>query len=211
MQKIIRPYTLVGFDPLHNLYALAERIDREQIPGDVVECGVYKGGSAAVLARVATHSRMRRTVWLFDSFQGLPPAAQIDGEKAVEHVGTLTANPEEVQELLRKTGADLRRVRVVPGFFQDTFSTVEIPRIALLNIDADWYDSVKLCLERFYDCVVPGGFISFDDYGYWPGCKAAVDEFFSQRGLTCELQAVDANVRWFQKPDGTAHRSSRSL
>ena len=211
MQRIIQPYTLVGFDPLHCLYALAERIDLERIAGDVVECGVYKGGTAAVLARVATHSRMRRTVWLFDSFQGLPPAAAIDGVKAEAYVGKLTANPEEVQELLRKTGADLRRVRLVAGFFQETFSTVEIPQIALLNIDADWYESVKLCLEKFYDCVVPGGFISLDDYGFWPGCKAAVDEFFNQRGLACELRAVDANVRWFQKPVAAAHSSSNSL
>jgi len=199
LTKLILPHTLVGAERIHNLYLLARRIDEEQIPGDVVECGVYNGGTAAVLARVATHSRMGRTVWLFDSFQGMPHVTDADGEDAREWVGKALGSEQHVKELLRKTGANLDRVRIVPGLFQDTFPSIQIPQIALLNLDADWYESIKLCLERFYDVVVPGGFVSIDDYGHWQGCRQAVDEFFQKRGLTYQLQKVDYTAHWFQK------------
>jgi hypothetical protein len=69
----------------------------------------------------------------------------------------------------------------------------------LLNIDADWYESVKICLEKFYDSVVLSGFVSIDDYGHWQGFRKAVDQFFELRGLSYSLQKVDYTARWFQK------------
>src|ERR1700730_8508734 len=196
---MIRRNTMVGPERIQNLSRLAQRIDDERIPGDVIECGVYKGGTAAILARLATHSHLPRTLWLFDSFEGMPPATTADGPEAPSWVGSLTSSPRRVARLLRRTGADLSRVRIIPGVFQDSFSAVHISQIALLNIDADWYESVKLCLEKFYDAVVPRGFVSIDDYGGWPGCRRAVDEFFQQRALTHLLQPVDQTAHWFQK------------
>jgi O-methyltransferase len=197
--QTVLPYTLVSPERIHNLYVLAKRIEDEEIPGDVVECGVYKGGTAAILARSATRSKMGRTVWLFDSFQGMPPTTEFDGEAAREWVGKLATVPDEVREVLNRAGARLDCVRIVPGLFQETFEKVDIPRIALLNLDCDWYESVKLCLHKLYDSVVPGGFVSFDDYGYWPGCKLAVDEFFRERALPYTLREVGNDARWFQK------------
>ncbi len=182
-----------------NLLRLAQRIEEEKIPGDVVECGVYRGGSAATMARVATHSNLKRTVWLFDSFQGMPPVTEVDGPGALDWVGALAYDARKVEKLLRQTGADLSRVRIVEGFFADTFPTVNIPQIALLNVDSDWYESVKICFEQFYDAVAPGGFVSIDDYGAWPGCRLAVDEFFKNRGLTHKIIRVDSTAVWFQK------------
>jgi hypothetical protein len=196
---LIRRNTLVGPERIQNLSRLAQRIEDERIPGDVVECGVYKGGTAAILARSATRSSLPRTVWLFDIFKGMPPASPADGPEADSWVGNLVSSPARVEKLLRRTGADLSRVRIVPGLFQDTFPSVRIPQIALLNIDADWYESVKLCFDTFYDAVVPGGFISLDDYGVWPGCRRAVDEFFQSRSLPYSLQRVDEAAHWFQK------------
>jgi len=188
-------------DPVRSgsLLRLAQRIDEEYIPGDVVECGVYRGGSAATMARVATHSPMKRTVWLFDSFQGMPPAKEVDGPGAEDWVGALAYSPRKVERLLRRTGAEMSRVRIVQGFFAETFPTVDIPKIALLNVDSDWYESVKICFEKFYDAVEPGGFVSIDDYGSWPGCRLAVDEFFQKRGLTHKMIQVDNTAWWFQK------------
>jgi O-methyltransferase len=200
--KLVLPHTLVGLERVQNLCRLAQRIEDEKIPGDVVECGVYNGGTAAILARIATHSRMGRTVWLFDSFQGMPQTTEPDGIEASEYVGKVLGSAEQVQELLQRTGADLRRVRIVSGLFQDTFPSTPIPQIALLNIDADWYESVKLCFEKFYDSVVARGFVSIDDYGHWPGCRTAVDEFFQKRGLAFTLHEVDYTARWFQKMVG---------
>jgi O-methyltransferase len=199
MMRLVRPYTLVDPDRIKNLYALAHRVEAERIPGDVIECGVYNGGTAAVLARSATHSRIKRTLWLFDSFQGMPETTEVDGLEAKEYVGQVLGSTKKVREVLRKAGADLDRVKIVEGWFQDTFPTAPISQIALLNIDADWYESVKLCLETFYDRIVPGGFVSIDDYGHWPGCRRAVDEFFAARRLRYTLQEVDYTARWFQK------------
>jgi O-methyltransferase len=196
---LIRRNTMVGPERIQNLARLAQRIEDESIPGDVVECGVYKGGTAAILARSATHSPLARTVWLFDTFQGMPPASAADGPEAANWVGNLSSSPARVENLLRRTGADVARVHIVSGLFQDTFPSLRIPQIALLNIDADWYESVKLCLETFYNAVVPRGFISIDDYGAWPGCRRAVDEFFQSRSLSYPLQPVDSAAHWFQK------------
>lgn len=195
----VQPYTLVGPERIQNLFRLSLRIERERVPGDVIECGVCNGGTAAILARSATHSRLKRTVWLLDSFQGMPETTPLDGEAAKAHVGKEVGDPAKVQEVLRRVSADLNRVRIVPGWFQDTFPSVLASQVALLNIDADWYESVALCLETFYDRVVPGGFISFDDYGHWPGCRAAVDEFFQRRTLSYKLQQVDYTAHWFRK------------
>ena len=197
--SLIRRKTMVGPERIANLARLAQRLEDEQIPGDVVECGVYKGGTAVLLARSATHSALPRTVWLFEVFDGMPPATDVDGPEAASWVGNLVSSPQKVCRLLRRTGADLSRVRIVPGLFQHTFPSVRIPQIALLNIDAGWYESVKLCLETFYNAVVPRGFISLDDYGAWPGCRLAVDQFFQSRHLSFPLIPADREAHWFQK------------
>jgi O-methyltransferase len=199
ISALIRRKTMLTPARIQSLKDLAHRIDEEGIPGDVVECGVYRGGSAALVARVATRSRFQRQVWLFDAFRGMPPATSVDGPEAASWVGGLRSSPERVSRLLRRVGVDMDRVHIVPGLFQNTFPTVQIQQIALLNIDADWYESVKLCLEAFYDAVDPGGFVSLDDYGAWPGCRLAVDEFFQRRGLSHKLVRVDQEAYWFQK------------
>ena len=202
--RTVLPYTLVSPPRIRNLCCLARRIEREQIPGDVIECGVCNGGTAAVLARFATHSRLTRTVWLLDSFQGMPEVTPEDGvgvgeDPAEAHVGKEVGDQKRVHDVLRSVRADLSRVRIVSGWFQDTFPSVTAKEIAILNIDADWYESVKLCLNTFYDRVVSGGFVSFDDYGHWPGCRRAVDEFFQSRGLSYKLHQVDYTAHWFRK------------
>lgn len=199
LAKLILPDTLVGPERIHNLYVLANRIERENVPGDVIECGVCNGGTAALLARFATRSRLNRTVWLLDSFQGMPETTPEDGDAAKAHIGKEVGEVGRVERALERVGADRDRVRIVPGWFQETFPSVNASQVALLNIDADWYESVKLCLETFYDRVTVGGFISIDDYGHWPGCRKAVDEFFQTRQLPYKLQQVDYTAHWFQK------------
>jgi O-methyltransferase len=199
LTNLVLPDTLVGPERVHNLYVLAKRIEEENIPGDVIECGVCNGGTAALLARFSTRSQLDRTMWLLDSFEGMPLTTVEDGEAAKAHIGKEVGNIERVKRALARVGADMSRVRIVPGWFQDTFPSVSASQIALLNIDADWYESVKLCLETFYDRVATGGYVSFDDYGHWPGCRKAVDEFFQARKLPYKLHQVDYTAHWFRK------------
>lgn len=197
--SLVQPHTMVGDKRLRCLWDLVHRIDREEIPGDVVECGVWNGGSAAVLGNTATRSMPKRMLWLFDSFQGLPKPTDEDGEESHGWGGKLCGDPDRLRRVLADVGADMKRVRIVKGWFEHTLSQVDIPRIALLHLDADWYTSTRLCLETFYPCVVPGGFIVMDDYGHWEGCRRATDEFISTQGVNIALHEIDYTGRWFQK------------
>jgi O-methyltransferase len=196
----VRGYTAVFVPRLVALYKLSEEINQRSLPGDIVECGVYNGGSAAIMASLYQKSPVSRNVWLFDSFEGLPKPTDKDGDEAPEYEGWCHGDLSKVEEVLRKLHIPESRVRIVKGWFQDTFPKVEIPKIAILHIDADWYESVKLCLEKFYDSVQPGGYVVLDDYGDWQGCRIATDEFLKKRTLDVKLIQVDYTGFYFQKP-----------
>jgi len=196
----VRGYTAVFVPRLVALYKLSEEINQRSVAGDIVECGVYNGGSAAIMASLCEKSPVNRNVWLFDSFEGLPKPTDKDGDEAAAYQGWCHGDLSKVKEVLRKLRIPERRVHIVKGWFQDTFLKVEIPQIAILHIDADWYESVKLCLEKFYDSVQAGGYIVLDDYGDWEGCRVATDEFLKNRGLKVKLVQVDYTGFYFQKP-----------
>jgi O-methyltransferase len=177
----VSSHTKVSREKLSRLYELARQIDRESVPGAIVECGVFKGGGAALLARSAPG----REIFLFDSFEGLPPPGANDGQQARDayQKGWCAGTEDEVREVFERLHVLGPRVHFVKGWFQDTFPRTTVGPIALLHVDADWYDSVRLCLERFWDDVAPGGFVVFDDYARWQGCTRAVDEFLAARAL----------------------------
>lgn len=184
---------------LKALYGLVEYVERARIPGDIVECGVYRGGSAAILAHALQRHHTPRQLWLFDSFSGLPAPSAVDGPGAPDLTGKLSADVASVRQLLRRTGVALDAVHIVPGWFHETFPSAALHQIALLHIDADWYASIKLCLETFYDRLSPGGVVVLDDYLDWPGCKTALDEFLRARSLTVKLcGGNDAPVHFFK-------------
>ena len=196
----VRPYTAVLVPRLVALYRLSEEVNRLSMPGDFVECGVYNGGSAAIMASFCERTEPKRNIWLFDSFEGLPKPTDKDGDRAPDYEGWCHGDLAKVTRVFQEMRIPEDRVRVVKGWFQDTFPTVEIPRIAILHIDADWYESVKLCLEKFYDSVQPGGYVVLDDYGAWEGCRIAADEFIAARALDVKLIQVDYTGFYFQKP-----------
>ena len=202
----VRGYTAVFVPRLVALYKLSEEINQRSVLGDIVECGVYNGGSAAIMASLCQKSPVNRNVWLFDSFEGLPKPTGRDGNEAPAYEGWCHGDLSKVKEVLRKLHILESRVHIVKGWFQDTFPKVEIPRIAILHIDADWYESVKLCLEKFYDSVQPGGYIVLDDYGDWEGCRIATDEFLKNRALDVKLIQVDYTGFYFQKTTNLASK-----
>jgi O-methyltransferase len=195
----VRHHTLTRSSRLNVLYTLARRLDAERIPGAIVECGVYRGGSAGVLAVASGGSR---DVHLFDSFQGLPPPGDNDGRLAREqfHPGWCASDPGEVRALLGRLGFPAERLHVHSGWFDETLLHTPVPQIALLHIDADWYESVILCLRTLYDAVVPYGFVVLDDYGRWEGCTRATNEFLRERGLAGLVTVKNPPGHYFQKP-----------
>jgi O-methyltransferase len=211
IQPVDAPYLLEMLDTMRRvapftdggarlvaLFRLTRRVIREGVPGDVVECGVARGGTAALLAIAARHSG--RHLWLYDSFEGLPPSGSLDGTAASGYTGTYRGSLDQVAATLARTGVDPLRVRMVKGWFDETLPSAEVRDIGLLHIDADWYQSVRTCLEALYDRVAPGGYVVLDDYGYWPGCQLATDEFLRERQPDARLVWVDAARRYFRKP-----------
>lgn len=198
----VRNHTGLSVPRLVALYKLSGEIDRLSVPGNIIECGVRNGGSSAVMASVTNKSKQGRDIWLFDSFEGLPEPTPEDGSKALTeyHEGKCLGSVDTVKEILNQLHIPENRVHIVKGWFEETFPSVKINEVALLHIDADWYESVKLCLEKFYDSVPPGGFIVLDDYGHWEGCRRATDEFLKQRSLDIKLVKVDYTGHYFQKP-----------
>jgi O-methyltransferase len=195
--RTVRPYTMVPVPRLRTLWTLANRANREGISGAFVECGSCNGGTGAILAHVA---KDRRVVWLFDSFEGLPEPKPQDGERAKAWVGQCLGQEEMVREVLSRVGARTERVNIVKGWFDNTLGPAETGPVALLHLDADWYESTMTILNNFYDRVVPGGYLVFDDYGHWPGCRRALDEFLASRGLHPVLMPSDHEGIWFRKP-----------
>ena len=178
----VAPYTKVSREKLGRLRQLAQAIEHDRIPGARVECGVFKGGGAAIIAASAAPTR---DVFLFDSFEGLPPPRALDGRVALEQYsrGWCAGTEDEVRAVFSALGLLGPRVHIVKGWFANTFPVTEVGPVAFLHVDADWYDSVRACLERFWDDVSPGGAVVFDDYGRWEGCTRAVDEFLAARRI----------------------------
>jgi O-methyltransferase len=199
--------TLVAYDRLLNTYELARRVERDHLLGAYVECGVWRGGVSALLALLARKEGRGRLTHLFDSFRGLPtPTVHDGGALAVTDlapVGLYVATREDVQHFLFE---ELRlgrgHVLLHEGWFQHTLPVLRevVHPIALLRIDADWYESVKTCLESLYANVVEGGYVILDDYGSYPGCRRAFEEFREARGIEVALQPIDRDGVWFQKP-----------
>ena len=157
-----------------------------QLPGDVVECGTWRGG---MIAGIADTLGPGRKYWLFDSFEGLPPAKPIDGGAALAwqrdvsspgYYNNCRASEEEAKSAMSISAA--RDYAIVKGWFRDTLPATSVGPIALLRLDADWYESTKDVLQNFADRVVPGGLIVVDDYYTWDGCALAVNECVAQRG-----------------------------
>lgn len=206
----IKPnHTMVTNRNLLTLYNLVHRARALRLAGDIVECGTWNGGSAAVMA-VANHEAAQATnaptrpMWLFDSYEGVPRPGENDGarERDAYWEGWNKASIANVRRIFTKLGLPLDDVHIVKGWFDATLPTAPIEHIALLHCDADWYASVKVVFEALYDKVVPGGFVVINDYGTWPGCKKAVDEFLASRGLSpdCLTQVEVWGGAYFQKP-----------
>jgi O-methyltransferase len=201
LYRQVRTRTMCSNARLRGLYHALRYVVAHDIAGDVVECGSAQGGSAALMALTLRRLKSRRRLWLFDTFEGLPAPTSKDPdfELADLFTGTCVGTLDEVRGLFEQLNiAD--GVEFIKGLFQETVPAAPVPRIAVLHIDGDWYESVKVCLDSFYDKVVPSGVIQLDDYGYWKGARKAVDEFIEQRGIQAPLQRLDYSGRFLIKP-----------
>jgi O-methyltransferase len=170
------------------------------IPGDIVECGVWRGG---MMAGISEKLGNDRKYWLFDSFEGLPPAKEIDGPEAVSwqkdkkgenYFDNCAAEEKFAREAMQLAGA--RNYELVRGWFKDTLPITSVERISVLRLDGDWYDSTMDCLTHLYPKVVDGGVIIIDDYYFWDGCTKAVHDYLSHHNICDRIRQTSYGVAY---------------
>ncbi len=193
--------TMIGLKRLDDLQRCIESVVADGVPGDVIEAGVWRGG-ASILARATldTLGESDRTVWVADSFRGLPPP---DGEAFPEDRGLdlsqvdyLVAPVEEVRGNFERFGLD-RGVEFLEGFFSDTLSQLRGHPWSVIRLDGDTYEATWVSLEALYPSLSAGGYVIIDDYLLIKEVKVAVEEFREQRGITAPIQGIDwVGVRW---------------
>jgi O-methyltransferase len=209
--ELCRRYSMTSVERMYALYKAIHFIEDAGVEGDIVECGVWRGGSMMVAAHaLMMRSSKTRNLFLFDTFEGLPrPDEEKDedvwGNRAID--GWLPrsvdsdrshwaeAGETEVRDNLLSTGYPGDRLKLVKGMVERTIPAAAPAQIALLRLDTDWYRSTKHELEHLFGRLSPKGVLIIDDYGHFKGARAAVDEFFAERGNPILLNRVDYSGR----------------
>jgi O-methyltransferase len=194
--RAVRPYTMTGHDKLHALITATRYIARYKVPGDIVECGVWRGGSMHAVARTLDIAGDRdRDLYLYDTFEGMTEPTEhdvrFDGQSASSQLATQDrheskvwayASLEDVQAGFESVPYPSERVHFIKGPVEETVPGQLPEQIAILRLDTDWYESTAHELKHMYDRLVPGGVLMLDDYGWWQGSKLATEEFLDRTG-----------------------------
>ena len=195
--------TMVGLKRLDNLEFCVTDVVRRGVPGDLIETGVWRGGAVIFMRAVLeAYEDTDRTVWVADSFQGLPkpdPSRISDVQDALWKHSELAVSLEEVRGNFERYGLLDEQVRFLPGWFEDTLPAAPIERLAVLRLDGDMYDSTMVALDALYPKVSVGGYVIVDDYGAVAGCREAVDEFRMRHGIEEPLEQVDWTCMFWRR------------
>jgi O-methyltransferase len=212
----VNPYTMTSMARRASLLGAVDHIVRRRIAGDIVECGVWRGGSmmAVALALIARGDTSRH-LFLYDTFEGMSEPTEDDrsvsGESAKAQMARTPrgqgvwcqAGLDDVRTNLGSTGYPLERIHFIQGKVEDTVPQTVPQRIALLRLDTDWYESTRHELAHLYPLLAPHGILIVDDYGHWQGAKRAVDEYFAHSAVPVYLHRVDYTARLVVKHDRT--------
>jgi len=195
--------TMVGLRRLDNVEQCVRDVITSGVPGDLIETGVWRGGTCIFMrALLKAYGETDRTVWVADSFRGLPKADAHrveDIEDALCDVPFLAVPLDQVKANFARYGLLDDQVRFLPGWFQDTLPTAPVERIAVMRLDGDMYDSTMVALRSLYPKLSVGGYVIIDDYHAVRGCKQAVDDFRTEHDITDELRPVDWTCRYWRR------------
>lgn len=206
--NIVKPRTMTGIERIDALRRAIEYTCANSIPGDIVECGVWRGGSmiaaAITLLRIGTIKKL----WLYDTFSGMTPPGPGDVDYSGRSAQDLmaVANPDTssiwaksslpyVRSGLLDTGFPEDKIEFVVGPVESTIPKNIPDAIALLRLDTDWFASTYHELTHLWPRLTTGGILIVDDYGYWAGAKKAVDQYFTEIGLNPYLHRIDETGR----------------
>ena len=197
-----RADSMIGLKRMDNIQHCVETVLRDDVPGDLIETGVWRGGATIFMRGILkAHGVTDRVVWAADSFEGLPapdahryPADA--GDRLFVH-DELRVGVDQVKHNFRRYGLLDDGVEFLVGWFKDTLPTAPIERIAVLRLDGDMYESTTQAIESLYPKLSPGGFCIVDDYGDIPACRQAIHDYRQANGITEEIIDVDGRgVFW---------------
>lgn len=198
--RLVESYTMSSVERIIAAIRAAAYVAKNRVPGDVVECGVWKGGSSMAIARSLFDSGdTSRRICLYDTFEGMtePSNADVDwmnipaaaGKKA--HWGYQPVTLAEVKKNLSLAGYPEERLIFVKGRVEETLPPKAPKVISILRLDTDWYESTKHELQHLYPRLASGGVLIVDDYGYYAGAGQAVDEYFAEHDPKAYLHRID--------------------
>jgi O-methyltransferase len=198
-------YSMIGLKRLSNLQECIETVLRENVVGDFIEAGAWRGGACIFMRAILRACDSERIVWVADSFEGLPSASAEPDRQLVREKPSYdlaghpytTVSLEEVEENFRRFGLLDGQVKFLKGWFKDTLPSAPIEELAILRLDCDMYESTMDVLTNLYGKVSHGGFIIVDDYHPWPTCKMAIDEFRARHEISEPIEEIDGSgVYW---------------
>lgn len=204
--RSVKEYTMTSPERILALKESVEYIVKHNIPGDIVECGVWKGGSIMVVAKtLMSLEQADKKLYLFDTYEGMSDPNEFD----IEHTG-LTATEllddadinnsestwcyapiDEVKKSVYSTGYNKSNIHFIKGKVEDTIPINAPESISILRLDTDFYESSMHELVHLFPRLTSGGVLIIDDYGYWQGQRKAVDEYFSKNNIQIFLSRID--------------------
>jgi O-methyltransferase len=206
----VENYTMTSVERLFSLINATRYISQNNILGDFVECGVWKGGSMMATAySLKNMGELDRNLYLFDTFEGMTPpsnnditysnleASKLLAESSKEDSSSIWCySPlDEVKINITSTGYNPEKIHLIKGKVEETIPQCIPEKIALLRLDTDWYESTRHELEHLFPRLVHGGVIIIDDYGHWKGCQQATDEYFQKNNIPILLNRIDYTGR----------------
>jgi O-methyltransferase len=198
--------TMIGWERLTNLQRCVEDVIARDVPGDMIETGVWRGGATILMRALLNIHGDDRTVWVADSFAGLPPpdarSYPVDARDRHHAFKYLVVTEEEVKRNFARYGLLDGGVRFLPGWFRDTLPTLKDRHWSLIRLDGDMYESTLVALENLYPQLSAGGYAVIDDYGAVASCRQAVHDFRDANGVSEEVKAIDwTGVFWRKESD----------
>jgi hypothetical protein len=197
-------HTMIGSKRMHNLRQLVESVIKNNVPGDLLEAGVWRGGACIYMRSILEAYEVRdRRVWVADSFEGLPPPnpdmyPKDEGSNLHEYL-ELSVPLKKVQENFEKYDLLDNQVVFLKGFFKDTLQHAPIEKLALLRLDGDMYESTMNGLIALYDKISLGGYVIIDDYHTFEPCKLATHDFRSTHKISEKIVDIDGSGIYWRK------------
>jgi hypothetical protein len=209
----VKGFTMTGEANVLNLIRAVTYLSKNSIPGALVECGVWRGGSmmAAALTLKALGD-FSRELWLYDTYEGMTQPTnddvRFDGQSAKTEMAAVLARTSEwccatladVTTNLHSTGYPNGKIHFIKGMVEETLPIFRPGAVSLLRLDTDWYESTRCELELLFPSLHPHGVLIVDDYGHWKGAQKAVDEYFGKSPVPVYLHRIDYTARILVAP-----------